>query len=276
MLSGGGDEWIHRRHCFYMAGRGWKNSAPPAVGVCAPFPGKPYSTVEGRKHFDWKSLRRRCEFAPHSRESLILPSRGANLAPGKAAAGRESLRLTPGKALFLRRGAQTFCREKPPPAVRVGAPPPGKLYSTVEGRKPCAWKSRRRRWEFAPHPRESLIPPSGGRKPCAWKSLRRAWEFAPHSRESLIPPSGGRKPCAWKSLRRAWKFAPHPRESLIPPSRGANLAPGSRRTQMQTPASVSSLTDAGVCPLKFYTSLKSYSAGLSGWISGIISTSRFW
>ena len=218
MLSGGGDEWIHRRHCFYMAGRGWKNSAPPAVGVCAPFPGKPYSTVEGRKHFDWKSLRRRCEFAPHSRESLILPSRGANLAPGKAAAGRESLRLTPGKALFLRRGAQTFCREKPPPAVRVGAPPPGKLYSTVEGRKPCAWKSRRRRWEFAPHPRESLIPPS----------------------------------------------------------RGANLAPGSRRTQMQTPASVSSLTDAGVCPLKFYTSLKSYSAGLSGWISGIISTSRFW
>ena len=247
MLSGGGDEWIHRRHCFYMAGRGWKNSAPPAVGVCAPFPGKPYSTVEGRKHFDWKSLRRRCEFAPHSRESLILPSRGANLAPGKAAAGRESLRLTPGKALFLRRGAQTFCREKPPPAVRVGAPPPGKPYSTVEGRKPCAWKSRRRRWEFAPHPRESLIP-----------------------------PSGGRKPCAGKSLRRAWKFAPHPRESLIPPSRGANLAPGSRRTQMQTPASVSSLTDAGVCPLKFYTSLKSYSAGLSGWISGIISTSRFW
>ena len=151
---------------------------------------------------------------------------------GRASGGGESLRLTPGKALFLRRGAQTFCREKPPAAVGV-----------------CAWKSRRRPGEFAPHSRESLIPPSGGRKPCAWKSLRRRWEFAPHPRESLIPPSGGRKPCAWKSRR---------------------------RTQMQTPASVSSLTDAGVCPLKFYTSLKSYSAGLSGWISGIISTSRFW
>ena len=185
--------------------------------------------------------------APHPRESFILPSRGANLAPGKAAGGGgslrptpgkalflrrgganlltgkaagggESLRPIPGKALFLRRGAQTLRLEKPLPARRVCASLPGKPYSTVEGRKPFAGKS----------------------------------------------------------LRRAWKFAPHPRESLIPPSRGANLAPGSRRPQMQTPASVSSLTDAGVCPLKFYTSLKSYSAGLSGWISGIISTSRFW
>ena len=162
--------------------------------------------------------RRRCEFAPHSQESLILPSRGANILTGRASGGGVSLRPIPGKALFYRRGAQTLRLEKPPPAVRVCASLPGKPYSSV----------------------------------------------------------GGRKPCAGKSLRRAWKFAPHPRESLIPPSRGANLAPGSRRTQMQTPASVSSLTDAGVCPLKFYTSLKSYSAGLSGWISGIISTSRFW
>ena len=93
--------------------------------------------------------------------------------PGKAAAGGESWRPTPGKALFYRRGAQTLrlekppaavgvCApppgkpyssvggaqtlrlEKPPAAVRVCAPPPGKPYSTVEGRKPCAWKSRRR------------------------------------------------------------------------------------------------------------------------------------
>ena len=49
-----------------------------------------------------KAPRRRCEFAPHSRESLILPSRGANLSPGRAAAGCGSLRLTPGKALFFR------------------------------------------------------------------------------------------------------------------------------------------------------------------------------
>ena len=48
------------------------------------------------------------EFAPHSRESLILPSRGANPSPGKAPGGRGSLRPAPGKALFFRRGAQTL------------------------------------------------------------------------------------------------------------------------------------------------------------------------
>ena len=58
---------------------------PPAVaGVCASHPGKPYSTVERRKPFTGKSRRRRCEFAPPSRESLILPLRGANPSPGKA------------------------------------------------------------------------------------------------------------------------------------------------------------------------------------------------
>ena len=42
------------------------------------------------------------EFAPHSRESLISPLRGANRLPGKGAGGRGSLRPTPGKALFFR------------------------------------------------------------------------------------------------------------------------------------------------------------------------------
>ena len=48
---------------------------PPAAaaGVCAPSPGKPYSSVEGRKPFTRKSP-----------------------------AGGVSLRLPPGKALFLR------------------------------------------------------------------------------------------------------------------------------------------------------------------------------
>ena len=75
--------------------------------VCASYPGKPYSSVEGRKLIAGKSRRRVWGFAPHSRESLILPSRGANLLPGKGAGGRGGLRLIPGKALFLRRGAQT-------------------------------------------------------------------------------------------------------------------------------------------------------------------------
>ena len=57
------------------------------------------------------------EFAPHSPKRLILPSRGANPSPGKAPGGRGSLRPAPGKALFFRRGAQTFCREEAPAAA---------------------------------------------------------------------------------------------------------------------------------------------------------------
>ena len=60
-------------------------------------------------------------------------------------AGGVSLRPIPRKALFYRRGAQTLRLEKPPPAVRVCASLPGKPYSSVEGRKPFAGKSRRRR-----------------------------------------------------------------------------------------------------------------------------------
>ena len=75
--------------------------------VCASHPGKPYSSVERRKLIAGKSHRRPRGFAPHTRESLILPLRGANQLSGKGAGGGEGLRLTPGKALFFRRGAQT-------------------------------------------------------------------------------------------------------------------------------------------------------------------------
>ena len=81
------------------------------------------------------------EFAPHSPESLILPLRGANFLQGRGAAGCESLRPIPGKALFLRREAQTFHREEPPPAAGVCASLPGKPYSSVERRKPFTRKS---------------------------------------------------------------------------------------------------------------------------------------
>ena len=70
-------------------------------------PGKPYSSVEGRKPFAGERRRRRWGFAPHTRESLILPLRGANFLPGRAVGGWVGLRLIPGKALFFRRGAQT-------------------------------------------------------------------------------------------------------------------------------------------------------------------------
>ena len=137
--------------------------------VCASHPGKPYFTVERRKPIAGKRRRRLCEFAPHTRESLILPSRGANFLPGRAPGGGVGLRLIPGKALFFRRGAQTFCREEAPAAVWVCALEsgvcasfPGKPYSTVERRKPVARKRRRRLGEFAPHTRESLILPLRG------------------------------------------------------------------------------------------------------------------
>lgn len=47
----------------------------------------PPSSVEGRKPLTGKSRRRRCEFAPHTRESLILPLRGANVSTGSGAGG---------------------------------------------------------------------------------------------------------------------------------------------------------------------------------------------
>ena len=120
--------------------------------------------------------------------------RGANRLPGKGAGGRGSLRLLPGKALFLRREAQTFHPEKPPAPVGVCAPLPGKPYSSVERRKPFTRKSPRRPWEFAPRSRESLILPSRGANPSPGKSPRRLREFAPHSPERLILPLRGANP----------------------------------------------------------------------------------
>ena len=128
------------RHLLLLyvgAQTGCREKAPPE-GVCASLPGKPYFSVERRKPVAGKRRRWLREFAPPSRESLILPLRGANPSPGKAPAAGVSLRPPPWKALFLRRGAQTFHPEKPPAAVRVCASFPGKPYFSVEGRKPVA------------------------------------------------------------------------------------------------------------------------------------------
>ena len=122
------------------------------------------------------------EFAPHSPKRLILPSRGANLLQGRGAGGCGSLRPIPGKGLFLRREAQTFCREEAPAAAGVCAPFPGKPYSSVERRKPVAGKRRRRPWEFAPPSRESLISPS--------RSANLSPGKAPGGRGSLRPAPG--------------------------------------------------------------------------------------
>ena len=170
--------------------------------VCAPHPGKPYSSVEGRKLFAGKRRRRRCGFAPHSRESLILPLRGANLLPGRAAGGCGGLRLTPGKALFFRQGAQTFYREKPPAAVwvcalepGVCASHPGKPYSSVEGRKLFAGKSRRRLCEFAPHTQESLILPLRGANLLPGKAVGGRGSLRPTPVKALFYRRGAQTNC---------------------------------------------------------------------------------
>ena len=176
-----------------------RGKAPAAVWVCASYPGKPYSSVKGRKPFAGKS-------------------------PGVCV----SLRLIPGKALFFRRGAQTFCREEAPAAVRVCASFPGKPYSSVEGRKLFAGKSHRRRWGFAPHTRESLILPSRGANFLPGRATGGGGGLRLISRKALFFRREAQTFCREKP-RRLCEFAPCTRESLIPPLRGANRFPGSRR-----------------------------------------------
>ena len=97
-------------------------------GSLRPTPGKAYFSVEGRKHFAGKRRRRLREFAPHSRESLILPLRGANRLPGKGAA-----------------------------AVGVCASFPGKPYFSVEKRKPFTRKSAGGCGSLRPAPGKALF-----------------------------------------------------------------------------------------------------------------------
>ena len=154
---------------------------PSTVRVCAPSPGKPYSSVERRKPFAQKSRRRLREVHPtreslispsrganpspekppaaagvaRSWESLILPLRGANPSPGKAARRLRGLRPLPGKPYFSVERPQTFCREKSPPpeVLRLD---PGKPYSSVEAQTVRLEKPWRR-CEFAPAPGKALF-----------------------------------------------------------------------------------------------------------------------
>ena len=146
--------------------------------VCASSPSKPYPTVGRRKPFGEKRAVCPPEFAPSSRQSLILPSTGANPLSRKAPWARLSLRLPPVKALFHRRQAQTLWRERRRGPARVCASRPSKPYPTVGRRKPFVEKGAVRPPEFAPPARQSLIPPSAGanpsarKAPCARPSLR--------------------------------------------------------------------------------------------------------
>ena len=91
-------------------------------------PGKPYSSVEGRKPFAGKRRRRLREFAPHSRESLILPLRGANRLPGKGAAAVGVCATFPGKPYFSVEKRKPFTRKSPGGCVSLRLTPGKALF----------------------------------------------------------------------------------------------------------------------------------------------------
>ena len=80
----------------------------PSVRVGASLPAKPYATVPRRQLYAPKSAGRPSELAPHFRQSLELPFRGANILPQSPPTVRPSWRLTPGKAWSYRFEAPTF------------------------------------------------------------------------------------------------------------------------------------------------------------------------
>ena len=122
----------HRRQAQTL----WRERRRAPARVCASLLSKPYSTVGRRKPFDEKGAVGPPEFAPHPRQSLILPSAGANPLARKEPWARLSLRLPPVKALSYRRQAQTLCRERRRGPARVCASLPFKLYPTIGRRKP--------------------------------------------------------------------------------------------------------------------------------------------
>ena len=161
----------HRRQAQTL----WRERRRAPARVCASLLSKPYSTVGRRKPFDEKGAVGPPEFAPHPRQSLILPSAGANPLARKEPWARLSLRLPPVKALSYRRQAQTLCRERRRGPARVCASLSSKPYLTVDRRKPFVEKGAVRPPEFAPPFRQSLIPPSAGAnrpaRPCFFPSL---------------------------------------------------------------------------------------------------------
>ena len=176
--------------------------------------------------------------APHPRQSLMPPFRGANILSRRLPAVRPSWRLAPGKALSHRSEAPTFCPGARRPSARVGASPPAKSYATVSRRQLFAPEPAGRPPELAPHPRQSLMPPFRGANFMLWSPpvVHPSWRltpgkalchrseaptFCPRARRWIVrvgasPPAN---PCATVSRRQhfapesaggAPELAPHP------------------------------------------------------------------
>ena len=174
-----------------------------AARVGASLPAKSYATVSRRQLFIPEPADRPPELAPHPRQSLMPPFRGANFLSQSLPAVRPSWRLTPGKALCHRSEAPTFCPRACRPSVRVGASLPAKPYATVPRRQHFAPKSAGRPSELAPHSRQSLMPPFRGANfmPRSLPAVRPSWRLIPdkalchrHEAPTLCP--GARRPSA--------------------------------------------------------------------------------
>ena len=113
--------------------------AQPSTGrVGAPLPAKPCASVTGRQHFTLRLGRAPPKLAPHCRQSLVPPLRGANILLWSAAGHRPSWRPIAGKTLYLRCEAPTFYPGAQPVTGRVGAPLPAKPCASVTGRQHLA------------------------------------------------------------------------------------------------------------------------------------------
>ena len=135
---------------------------PGTAQVGAPLPAKPCISVTRRQHFALRRLCPSAKLAPHCRQSLMPPLRGANILPWSAAGHRPSWRLGAGKALCLRYGAPTFCPENRPGIAHVGARLPAKPYASVTGRQHFTLRIGRASPMLAPVCRQNLMPPLRG------------------------------------------------------------------------------------------------------------------
>ena len=110
-------------------------------------PAKSYATVSRRQHFAPEPADGPPELAPHPRQSLMPPFRGANFLSQSPPVDRPSWRLTPGKSLCHRFEAPTFCPRVCRWGARVGASPSGKALNyrhEATTRLPSLWLNLRK------------------------------------------------------------------------------------------------------------------------------------
>ena len=142
-------------------------------------PAKPCASVARRQHFALERSQSPAELAPHYRQSLVPPLRGANILLWSAAGHRPSWRPIAGKTLYLRCEAPTFCPGAQPSTGRVGAPLPANPCASVARRQHFALERSRSPAELAPHYRQSLVPPLRGANILPWSAAghRPSWRL---------------------------------------------------------------------------------------------------